>query len=176
MVIYYVWFNQNNMKNNQKGFANVVLIGAIVVVLAIGGYFIIKNKNKSTNPIVSPINNIEDKMEIKIYFNDSNSSDPCNETYEVTRTIPKTLAVADASLKILFSENLTELKNNYLGVSIKDSVAVVNFKRPALDYLNNTACIQMSFKIPIEKTLLQYPTIKEVDYSIDGKVFTEFDA
>jgi len=162
----------NNMKNLQKGSMGIVII--ILLILGIGVYFIIKNKDKSTNQIISTAKNT-DTMEIKIYFSNKESVDD-TDTYEVVRTIPKTLAVADASLKILFSENLTELKNDYLGVSTKDDIATVNFKKSALEYLNSTASTQQSFKIPIEKTLLQYPTIKEVKYSIEGTVFTEWDA
>ncbi len=33
------------MSNNQKGFANLVLIGALIVVIAIGGYFLVSKKS-----------------------------------------------------------------------------------------------------------------------------------
>lgn len=115
-------------------------------------------------------------MPLTLYFYNSANSTDCSATYAVTRTVPKTLAVADASLKALFSENLTKLQPHYLGVSISNSIATVNFKPAAMAYLDGPICMQRSFKTPIEKTLLQFPTIKEVNYSIDGQVVREWSA
>lgn len=55
-------------------------------------------------------------------------------------------------------------------------IATVKFTEPALRYLNTTACMQGSVKIPLERTLLQFPTIKSVRYSIDGEIYDEWDA
>ncbi len=116
-------------------------------------------------------------MQISAYFHDmSKINEDCSASFKITRTIPKTLAVADASLRFLFSEDLTELEPFYNGVTIKDKVARIDFKSGALQYLDSPACMQATFKGPIEKTLLQYPTINRVEYSIDGKVKTDWDA
>ena len=57
-----------------------------------------------------------------------------------------------------------------------NKIATIDFDEAALEYLNSPACKQMTFKGPIEKTLLQYPTIIKVQYSIDGKFFDEWNA
>lgn len=100
----------------------------------------------------------------------------CEETIVVTRVVPKTTAVADASLRIIFNEDLTELKPFYNKITINNKVATVDFDSGALKYLDSAACMQQSFKSPIEKTLKQFPTITNVQYSIDGKVKTDWDA
>ncbi|OGI66293.1 hypothetical protein A3A95_01840 [Candidatus Nomurabacteria bacterium RIFCSPLOWO2_01_FULL_39_18] len=45
------------MKNNQKGFASLVLIGVLVVLVAIGGYFAVSKKpnNQQTSDVSTPI-------------------------------------------------------------------------------------------------------------------------
>lgn len=100
----------------------------------------------------------------------------CGETYPVTRSVPKTTAVANASMKVLLDEALPELRPYYNGVTIKNGVAIVDFDKAALSRLNSAACMQTMTKAPIEKTLKQFPTIKSVEYSIDGKVFDQWDA
>lgn len=100
----------------------------------------------------------------------------CGQTYTETRYVPKTTAVADAALRLLLNENYPSLKDHYNGVTIKNGVAIVDFDQPALGRLNSAACMQAMTKTPIEKTLKEFPTIKSVEYSIDGKIHTEWDA
>ncbi len=100
----------------------------------------------------------------------------CGEVYPAVRIIPKTIAVADASMRILLEENVPDIKAYYNGVTIKNGVAIVDFDKAALGRLNSAACMQASIKSPIEKTLKQFPTIKSVEYSIDGKLFDQWDA
>jgi hypothetical protein len=140
-------------------------------------------------------------LEIKLYFGDAaviQVSD-CRATNAVIRKIAKTPRVADAVLRLLFqgvtaeekkaglsdsfaglmdpqSQPVEPLLNYYQGVSITDGVATVKFTRPALKYLNGPACLQGTVKAPIEDTLLQFPTIKSVQYSIGGKIFDQWDA
>jgi hypothetical protein len=74
------------------------------------------------------------------------------------------------------SNPVEPLLNYYQGVTITDGVATVQFSRPALAYLNAAACLQATVKAPIEDTLLQFPTVKSIQYSIDGKIFDQWDA
>lgn len=103
-------------------------------------------------------------------------SDNCNATQPVQKTVLKTTAVADASMRALIDGYFTALQGTYNGVVIKDGVAIVDFDKKALSTLNSAICMQASVKTPIEKTLKQFPTIKSVKYSIDGEIFTEWDA
>jgi len=56
------------MKNNQKGFANVVLIGVLVILIGIGGYFVLKEKQ---SPVVQqvPITSAGEIANWKTYTN-----------------------------------------------------------------------------------------------------------
>ncbi|MDQ3076756.1 MAG: GerMN domain-containing protein [bacterium] len=126
---------------------------------------------------------------VKLFFSNPKSPEfknSCGATTKVTRLIPKTQSIADATLKALFSGptdaektiGLTSSINpdHYLGIIVRNGVATVNFKKEALEYLNGAACMQETVKAPIEQTLKQFSTIKSVEYAIDGKVFTEWDA
>lgn len=108
----------------------------------------------------------------------------------VKRCIPKTTKVADAALRALFagptasekkegalgSADLQALLPLYIGITIKNDTAIVNFKKDALKILNSAAARQMMAKSPIAATLKQFPTIKNIEYAIDGVIFNEWDA
>lgn len=116
-------------------------------------------------------------MKVDIFFHDRlGLGYDCRTTYKVQRVLPKDPAIANAVLTVLFNEDLTELKPFYNKITIKDKVAIVDFDKGALEYLNSAACMQGTFKGPIEDTLKQFPTIDKVEYSIDGKIWTEWDA
>lgn len=140
-------------------------------------------------------------LQIRLYFGDAAviAARDCRATKSVVRTIVKTPRVADAALRLLFqgvtpdekkagltssfagltnsdSKPIEPLLNYYQGITITNGVATIKFSSPALLYLNNTACIQATVKAPIENTLLQFPTVKSVQYSIDGKIFDQWDA
>lgn len=138
---------------------------------------------------------------IKLYFLKQDVSDAA--LVEVTRKIPETRRVADAALRELlkgpnkteqiqnlgsafFPENLKQggcdsqntaaLSNYYLGVQIKNNVAIVNFRPAAMCYLNSTVYMQNQVKLSIEAVLKQFKTIEAIKYAINGKVITEWDA
>jgi hypothetical protein len=104
--------------------------------------------------------------------------------------VPRTERTADASLHALFtgptsdeqasgaftSADLQSLSSLYLGVSIENGSAIVNFKKGALEILNSSAARQYMVKSPIRMTLLQFPTITDIKYAIDGIIFDEWDA
>ena len=75
-------------------------------------------------------------------------------------------------------ESLSPLGAYYLGVSIKDGTAVVNFRRGAEKYLfvSGPVCQQERVLTPIVKTLKQFSTIRSVDFAINGKIIEEWDA
>ena len=111
-------------------------------------------------------------------------------TFPVTRIVSKTPTIADATLKALFygptpAEQekgahtlyaLSALREYYLGITVRDGVAIVNFKPEALEYLNAAAATQMQVKAAIEATLKHFPNIKSVEYSINGKIYMHWDA
>jgi len=143
----------------------------------------------------------EKDREVMLYFGDRQTiiDSDCSATKQVTRTIPHTTNIADATLRELLKgttkeENDMGLTDNfsnasgylgndvepllsyYTGLSIQDGIATIDFSSGALQYLNNAACIQATVKSPIKKTLQQFPDIEDMRYFIDGKEFTEWDA
>lgn len=87
----------------------------------------------------------------------------------------KNLNLADFALKSLFAEGLPKIQSYYKGVTVRGDVAVVDFDKQALQFLNGSPCMQESYKAPISRTLNELG-IKEVEYSIDGTIFNEWDA
>lgn len=79
-------------------------------------------------------------------------------------------------LNARMSDDLRGLADDLIGVTVTGDTATMNFKQSALEVLNSAAARQMMAKQPLEKTLLQFPEIKNVKYAIDGKEFTEWDA
>jgi len=79
-------------------------------------------------------------------------------------------------LNARMSDDLRSLADDLIDVKVEGDTATVNFKQSALEILNSAAARQMMVKTPIEKTLLQFPEVKKVQYAIDGTVFTEWDA
>lgn len=123
---------------------------------------------------------------------------------EVTRRIKPTSRMADAAIRELLKgvtaeekakglssaygpdslvqggdcaeSTMKPLLNYYIGVTIRKRVATVNFREPAMCYLNSTAAMQQVVKGPMEKTLLQFKTIKDWKIAINGRVVDEWDA
>jgi spore germination protein GerM len=143
-------------------------------------------------------------MKIKLYF-PKEDPDADNELVVVERNIKRTNRVADAALRELLKgvtederkkglsssfsvdsvvvgrdecahEKLKPLGEYLIGVSIKKGVATVNFRHQAECYLQTTAFMQARTMNPIDATLKQFKTIKEVQYALNGKVITEWDA
>lgn len=107
----------------------------------------------------------------------------------VQRTVPQENAM-DTALRALFdgptdeevlagartSDDLTSLQDLYLGVRTEGNNAIVNFANDALKILNSAAARQLMAKEPIQRTLMQFPGIQNVQYEIDGELFDEWDA
>lgn len=73
-------------------------------------------------------------------------------------------------------EKMKPLAAYFLGVSIKRGTAIVNFRPAAECYLQSTVTMMNFVMDPIDATLKQFPTIKRVEYALDGKIITEWDA
>ena len=103
----------------------------------------------------------------------------CGVTKKVIYQVPKTTAIADASLKILFSSNAGagELSQYgvYKSVSISNSVAKVllaSENQPSGTPISSLSSCQSSHLMSVLRdTLTQYNTIKSVEiYSPKGKI------
>lgn len=121
---------------------------------------------------------------VKLYFsNEKMGSDGCDgKVFAVTRTIPKTSAIAKATLDELFKgPTESELAKGYtsffsentkglvISVKIKNGIAYVNYKGEIVEKLGNatSSCGGNSYDASINKTLKQFPTIKQVVFAIE---------
>jgi len=65
----------------------------------------------------------------------------------------------------------------YRGVRRLKNTVIISFSEEAMLYLNNTVSIQHVVKGTMERTLkLHFPDITEIQYEIDGKIITDWDA
>jgi spore germination protein GerM len=120
-------------------------------------------------------------LPIKVFFlNDR--LDPeisCDKVFPVTRTIKKTKAVARAAVEeLLQGPNEAEKTEGYRtsineGVkihrlTIQNGVARIDFN-DILDFRVAGSCRVRSIRAQIEQTLKQFPSVREVTISVDGK-------
>lgn len=126
--------------------------------------------------LIIPTPEEKGQQEIAIYFRDYENVDDCEATKKIERIISSTSTPESVAVTILFDENLTDLKPFYEKVDRIGSKANIYFKREALKYLNGPACLQQSYKAPIEQTLKAEEGIEQVDYFIEGERFVEWDA
>lgn len=125
-------------------------------------------------------------MTVKIYFNDmenESKSEYCSKVRAVTRTVPKTKAIAKAALEELFkgttkeeeSQGLSSVFNSQTAsilksVKVKNGAAYVNLNGWIIENFGNatTSCGSNMFDSEIEATLKQFPNIKKIFFAIDG--------
>jgi len=125
-------------------------------------------------------------MLIKLYFpNTKLGSGDCGaKVFPVTRSIPKTTAVAGATLEQLFagptspekakgfySDFSEGTKSFFFSVNVKNKAAYVNLRDPTLTpAMGNftTSCGGSNFFGQVETTLKQFPSISKVFFAIKG--------
>jgi len=127
-------------------------------------------------------------MTVRVFFGNGKfnpDANPCSKVYPVERIIPKTKAVARAALEQLFmGPNKEEKSQEYyswfsektkfilLDVKVKKKIAYVNLKANAFELLPGTvttSCGSEQFIAEMERTLLEFSSIKKVFFAIEGK-------
>ena len=123
------------------------------------------------------------EVAVLLYYDDESKricygeSGICSMRYDVkTKVIPSVPRIADATLRQLFTEYFPELAAVYSDVSIVNGVAYVNFTKDGEKYLDAPPGMSGAYMHSIKKTLLQFDTIKDVGYKIEGALKTSFDA
>jgi spore germination protein GerM len=132
-------------------------------------------------------------MTIKLYFPNTNldKSDCHVKVFPVTRTIPRTAAVARAALEQLFAGPTSQEKAKgfysdfsehtrsfFLSVNVRNKRAYVNLREPALTPATGnftTSCGGSNLYGQVESTLRQFPTIKTVFFAIEGDASLFYD-
>lgn len=118
----------------------------------------------------------EDYMDISIYVQDKEAAKTtdCRITTKIEYTIPKTSAVANASLKILFSDELSKY-GSYKSVNIENGIANViltsDMTSEGKPIGSLSSCESGHLLSVLKDTLVQYESIKSVKlFSPKGEI------
>ncbi len=160
------------MKNTNLAILIVLSLLAILCLV----FYLLKNPLDSENNFIP-----EEYLTVKVFFNNS-QMDPeasCNKVFPVERRIVKTLAVGRASLQELlkgptekekaqgyFTSINSGVKINSL--TVEDGTAKVDFNEE-LEFQVGGSCRVSAIRAEIAQTLSQFPTVKEVIISINGR-------
>lgn len=151
------------------------------------GTLVLRNDNPSGLPekekkVEIPVRFVPaETQSVEVFFNNSRM-DPefsCNKVFAVTRVVPRTSAVGRAALEALlagpteaekeqgfFTSLNPGVKIQSLG--IENGVAKVDFDE-ALEKAVGGSCRVSAIRAEIMETLKQFPTVKSVLISIDGR-------
>ena len=124
----------------------------------------------------------EENVDVKVFFPNSKLNpdmEDCKLVYPVTRTIPKTEAIAKATLEELIKGLTQEDKDDayftnmnsnvkILGLSIENKVARVDFSKELEEGVAGSCKVE-SIRAQIEETLKQFDNIDSVVISVEGK-------
>jgi hypothetical protein len=178
---------------NQKGFANIILVVVIVILLGVVGYFALVKKSppivqQTPTPTPTQVKTTTTPppatvTKIKVYAIDTNVPNHngpvgCgDQAVAIERTIPPTTAPLKAALELLLS-----LKESNLGESgLYNALALQNWKLQSVSIVNGEAIIKLSgkdlivggcedprIKAQLEMTALQFSTVKRVSIFVNG--------
>lgn len=171
--------------NNLKPKKNLLIILLIIALAVIACFVFIKNYNVQnhmygdTDTVIEIENNENEtgeSMNLVVYLQDKNAaiSSDCGVIYAKNIQVAKTTGVADASLKYLFQNELSQY-GNYESVVIKDGVAQVTISNDndpsGLKNSSLSSCESRHLFAVLNATLIQYQSIKSVElYSPSGKI------
>jgi len=138
----------------------------------------IVNINATNTPVVvnTSTTTTSENMDLVVYIQDKEAAkiSDCSVTVKRTYQIPKTEGVADASLKILFSDEL-KAYGIYKSVSIENSVAKIVLESDKTPQGKPTgslsSCENGHLLSVLTDTLTQYNNVKSVKlYSPKGEI------
>lgn len=158
----------------------IIALTAFVLLAGFCFYLILKSPNPQ--PIITPTPTASQEfMTLKVYYNNPESGEEfsCNKVLPVTRQIPKTQGVARAALEELFKGPTDEEKKQGYSTSIPSGVKIqsLNIENATakidfdeqLDFQVGGSCRVAAIRSQITETLKQFPTIKTVIISINGR-------
>ncbi len=153
------------------------------------GFLVLEKANPSglsgkEDSLVIPIKFAEppkDITQVKVHFNVPEEGQPdCAKTFAVTRAVPKTQAVAKAALEELL-KGPTQIEAEKFGVFssinpgvklqsivIQDGLARADFDEQ-LQFQVGGSCKVQAIRAQLTNTLKEFPSVKEVLISINGR-------
>jgi spore germination protein GerM len=185
------------LRNSSKNEVVKILVAGLVAFVALGGMVLIgKTLELGYIPAPSPrvtksdlgadrakalLGADQELSTVKVYFGNSNLNKDmadCGLVYPVDRQVAKTQAVARAALTELLSGPTQPEKNGGYSTSlnagvkinsltIANGVARVDFDEK-MDEGMGGSCRVEAIRSQIEKTLLQFPSVKSVVVSVEG--------
>ena len=182
---------QQQQTSNKK---NIFIIAIIVLVIfGISVYWQRRGANKAEvtkepaeanlTETKASLGNLEEMMLLGVFFGNEKlsgtSAADCKKVFVAERKIPKTTSVAKAALTELFKgPTEEEKKEGYFtaiasgveikGLVIENGIAKADFNE-ALGAGVDSACESSTIREQIIRTLKQFPTVKDVVISINGK-------
>lgn len=136
---------------------------------------------KVTIPLLFKNEIVKETATITLYWG-STAKDPktneCEKTYPVTRTVPKTITPARTALDLLLAgPTEAEKEEGFVSnipsgvtlrnIVIEDNLARVDFNKN--NWPSGGSCRMSAIRSQIENTLKQFPSVKEVVISVEGK-------
>jgi len=157
----------------KRNFVIILILILIAVGYLVFNFFESKKEGEKSK---------EEKITLKIFFNNS-KLDPefsCNKVFPIEREVPKTQAVGRAALEELLKGPTEAEKNQGFftsinpgvkiqSLTIEDEVAKVDFDEQ-LEFQVGGSCRVSAIRAQITETLKQFPTVKEVIISINGRI------
>jgi len=184
---YYFPISANETLNISQGMHAQTLgqMGGPTTLDKTSGFITYTQEEQIFKDILSSVTGLPNQktISIKLYFPNSVIDKgflDCNIVRPTTRTIPYTLATGEASLRELIkgptAQELsqgfqTQIDSNTTikSLSIKDGTAYVKFSKD-IQNKNLGLCAGQFIVAQVRETLLQFPTIKKVDFSVEGLV------
>ncbi len=180
------------MNINKKGFANIILVVVIVILVGTVGYFAFIKKSEPViqQPLPIPIQVTNttkpnpSKAPVAVstfnvfFFNRRLSSTEDFLTADplpVVRTVPHTTAIVTAAINELLKGPTTQEQSQGYQTNIPNKAKLLSLKiEDGIAYADFNGQTQSGGSsnpqtLLIEKTLLQFPTVKKVILSVEGK-------
>lgn len=153
-----------------------ITIALLLLAILAGGYFLYTQNKQNYEDLSLSTKDEQDveKMEITVYVNDEAGSSEfldCAINKKIVVQVPKTEGVADASLRFLFSEELSKY-GVYQSVEIASGTAKVMLTSdmtPAGYPIGSlSSCQSQNLLSVLKDTLVQYPAIQSVKLYYPG--------
>jgi hypothetical protein len=159
------------MNNNKKGLYILLVLAIAVLVTSVYVYWrntvrVTENESRQTSEFMTLYFYVQDK--------EAAQDSSCGVTYKVERKVERSSAVADATLKILYDQELASY-GNYKSVSISDGVVRVMLESDAISQgrviSGLSSCEKEHLLSVLNDSLTQYETIQSVElYTPSGIV------
>jgi len=161
--------------------------GMVLLILAsigvIGGAIWISMGERAPDPAAFSFGEKSERMPVKVFFSNAalGSNEDCTKVFPATRMVEKTQAVARAALsELLKGPTFDETRQGYVtninpGVVLQwlsvseNGIAEVDMSSDIERGLGGS-CRVAALRAQINETMRQFPTVKDIIISVDGRI------